>query len=111
VGAWAGVIFAASSIPGSDVPGRFGSLAHFAEYAIFGALLRLALSTGTQPDEPSLGALSIASAYGVTDEVHQAFVPMRTPDPVDWIIDSVGAMAGIGLMAAVLRRRARREDQ
>jgi VanZ family protein len=36
----------------------------------------------------------LASAYGITDELHQAFVPLRMPDPMDWLVDTVGAAVG-----------------
>ena len=41
----------------------------------------------------ALGAL-VSVAYGVTDELHQAFVPGRTPDAWDVVKDFVGAVAG-----------------
>ena len=100
---WAAVIFTASSIPGSGVPSGFGSVAHYVEYAVFGALLRLLLATTPVHPEPTLTATAMASAYGVTDEVHQAFVPMRTPDPIDWVVDTLGALSGAWLAAVALR--------
>jgi VanZ family protein len=94
VGAWASVIFALSSIPGSDVPGRFGTEAHFLEYAVLGSLLYLALRLHAGTTTALIAAVLIASAYGITDELHQAFVPMRVPDPVDWVVDTLGAAFG-----------------
>jgi VanZ family protein len=108
---WAALIFTASSIPGSGVPSGFGSAAHYVEYAVFGALLRLLLATTPHHQEPTLSAIAAASAYGVTDEVHQAFVPMRTPDPVDWVVDTLGALSGAGLAAVALRAFAHRKRQ
>lgn len=83
-----------SALPGSQVPGRFGSLAHFGEYAIFSALLYLALRVDNDRTRAAVLAVVIASAYAVTDEFHQSFVPMRTPDPADWLVDTAGAVAG-----------------
>lgn len=109
---WAAIIFAASSVPGSGVPSGFGGVAHYAEYAVFGALLRLVLATTPGHPEPVLSATAAASAYGVTDEIHQAFVPMRTPDPVDWAVDTMGALSGAWLAGVFLRAvRARRSRQ
>lgn len=34
-------------------------------------------------------------AFGLTDEIHQAFVPGRTSSIADWIFDSLGAVAGV----------------
>jgi len=63
--AWAAVIFSMSALPGSNVPGRFGPLAHFAEYAIFAALLYLALRVDMSRTRAAVLALFIASAYAV----------------------------------------------
>ncbi len=94
---WAALIFALSSISGLgtglgtwDVVLR--KLAHAAEYAVLGALLFRALRR-----EPL--AILAGSAYAVTDEVHQAFVSGRHGSPVDWLIDTVGVVAGVLLYA------------
>ncbi len=100
VAAWATVIFWFSSLTGSQVPGRYGSLGHFGEYAIFGALILLALEA---PDR-LLQAVALASAYGVTDEVHQLFVSGRQADPVDWLVDTLGALTGAVVLAWLWRR-------
>jgi len=104
--AWMAVIFGLSSLPGSAIPGTGGMYAHFGMYAILGALLYLAFRHET-PDTGRALALAVitASAYGVTDELHQAFVPGRVPDVVDWAVDTLGALAGAWLMLLVTRRR------
>jgi VanZ family protein len=43
-------------------------------------------------------AITVASLYGATDEVHQAFVPFRTSAWSDWLADTAGA--AIGAIAA-----------
>jgi VanZ family protein len=90
---WAGVIFALSSIPNLgtglgawDVVLR--KLAHTAEYALLGALVFHAVR------RPSV-AIALASAYAVTDEIHQTFVSGRHGSPVDWLIDTVGVVIGV----------------
>ncbi len=97
--AWAGVIFAASSLPGSQVPGRFGTLAHFVEYAVLGGLLYFALLPGSSRTRAAVLAVIIASAYGVTDELHQHFTPGRVPDVADWLMDTAGAATGTAVAA------------
>jgi VanZ family protein len=42
------------------------------------------------------GAWLIASVYGVTDEIHQSFVPERMADVRDVVADTVGAALGLG---------------
>lgn len=96
---------------GSQVPGRFGYLAHFIEYATFGALLSLALRDPRDRTGSDLAALALASAYAVTDEIHQSFVPLRTVDPMDWLADTAGAAIAIIALAAVdaVTRRLKRQ--
>lgn len=105
--AWMGVIFALSSIPGSNLAGGYTLQGHLAEYTVLGALFMLALRHRPRGLVLALIALAACSLYGVTDELHQAFVPGRTPDVLDWATDTVGAAAGIGATAAWLAWRAR----
>jgi VanZ family protein len=98
---WAALIFALSSIPdfGTGLAGWdtvLRKLAHIAEYAIFGALLLRALRNAP-------AAVLFASAYAVTDEVHQAFVRGRHGSPVDWLIDTAGATLGVALLLRLSR--------
>jgi len=44
-----------------------------------------------------LTATLLATAYGVTDEYHQSFVPGRTADPMDVVKDLAGAAAACAL--------------
>jgi VanZ family protein len=72
-----------------DTVGR--KLVHFAEYALLCGLWWRALRTVTSDERAILAALVIASAYAVSDEVHQSYVAGRNGSPVDWAIDSAGA--------------------
>jgi VanZ family protein len=104
---WMGVIFGMSSIPGSNVPGRFSTVAHFIEYAIFGALLAYPLRRGRPVGEGAAVSVLFASIYALSDEIHQSFVPMRTPDVADWGMDTLGALVGVVafvLLAEAIRK-------
>lgn len=97
---WAGVIFVFSSVPdlGTDLGiwdliGR--KIAHALEFALLGALVLRAVG------RPAV-AVALGSFYGLTDEVHQAFVPGRVGSPLDWAIDTVGVVLGVVVLA---RRR------
>ena len=46
-------------------------------------------------------AVACASLYGVTDELHQYFVPGRACDPADWLVDTCGAVLGAMLLKAL----------
>ena len=45
----------------------------------------------------------LASAYAVTDELHQAFVRGRHGSPVDWLIDTAGVVIGVVVAARASR--------
>jgi len=101
--AWAGLIFALSSV--SDLGTGLGTwdlvlrkIAHAAEFAVLGALLLRALGRAW---------LSFAAGvlYAVSDEVHQSFVSGRQGSPVDVAIDAVGVACGVLLWQRVGRAR------
>jgi VanZ family protein len=108
---WMAAIFGFSSLPGSAVQGVPGSYAHFGVYAVLGGLLFVAFSHETAPGRAAAYAVLTASLYGVTDELHQAFVPGRMPDAADWGMDTLGAFTGALLTLAVLRLLARRRER
>jgi hypothetical protein len=107
---WALVIFLASAMPGSAVPGGLSVPGHLGEYAVFGALLFLASRRSRTLERAMWTALAVASAYGITDELHQAFVPGRTADPLDWSLDTLGAALGIALVVLLVERRTARRQ-
>lgn len=79
--------------------------AHFCEYLIFGALLANAWRQRLSLPWAVWAAVLCASLYAVTDEIHQLFVPGRTADPMDWLVDTCGAALGALIAYAVFRRR------
>jgi VanZ family protein len=84
-------------------------LLHFVEYAVLGALLAWGLSrAGMALASGGLWAAVVGSVYGLTDELHQAFVPNRSADARDWLADTAGALAGALAVVAFLRRRGAR---
>ncbi len=66
--------------------------AHFCEYALLGALWYLWLRELKFAPFLALGASAL---YAVTDEIHQHFVPGRSCQLRDVLIDSGGAACGI----------------
>lgn len=96
----AALIFALSARPGDtypdvSLPGA-DKLVHFALYAPLGAALVHALRGHWR------WAGLLAALYGVSDELHQMFVPLRFADGFDVLADAVGGFVGAWLMA---RRR------
>ena len=78
---------------------------HFIEYTVLGFLLSHALGLRLGFWKSLLFAIVVASAYGVSDEIHQIFVPGRMCDPADWAVDTLGASLGALISAFVFRKR------
>lgn len=102
-----GLIFYLSHQPTTPIPMRFpyqDKVMHFGAYFILAALLAHAFYPGTSKRRFAL-ALVVASLYGVSDEIHQMFVPGRDASIGDWLADSLGAWVGAYLYLATSRRR------
>src|SRR5690242_1051996 len=67
-------------------------LLHASEYGVLAVLLVRALR-GEGASWPAVlaAATIVASLYGASDEIHQAFVPGRDPAVGDWLADTTGA--------------------
>jgi VanZ family protein len=108
-GAWAGVIFLLSSLPSPPGAGSVPDwLSHGAAYLVLAALV----SRGLRGDAPepgarrTLAAIALATAYGISDELHQSGVPGRDASAADVAKDLAGATLGALLYAAARRRAA-----
>ena len=102
---WAAAIFAVSARPGSTLPGGYSVQGHLGEYFVLGALLFWALSARRSDRDAVVLAVILGSLYGVTDEIHQHFVVLRTPDVTDWGLDTIGAFFGAWAACAMARLR------
>ena len=83
---------------------------HFFFYGILGALTVRALAKGTWRGitfAAVCGAVVISSAYGVSDEFHQRFVPGRDYEVLDMVADGSGAAAAACVLWAwaIIKRR------
>jgi len=102
--AYMALIFGLSSV--SQTPAFVGGVdkyLHALLYAGLSTLLVRALAGGWHRRltvGTVIAAIVMAAAYGVSDEFHQSFVPMRSVDAMDVVADSVGAaLAAFGLNA------------
>ena len=114
---WSALIFGLSSIPGHKLPTLPGwwnadKFVHTGIYAVLGALCwfgaRGTLPARHGPAAPVLVAFLGATLYGITDEAHQVFTPMRSPDAYDVLADAIGGMLGALACVAILSRSTRR---
>jgi VanZ family protein len=113
-GLWALLIFGLSSIPGRALPevalfAGTDKVAHLGIYAVLGALAFVA-ARATWTTAPGAANVAVATAlaicFGITDELHQLFVPARSADVVDVAADGLGALAGAIAAARCSVRRA-----
>jgi VanZ family protein len=97
VAAWMAVVFAVSSLSRLGMAERVPDvISHPIEYGIGAVLILRAIGgPGRAPGwTAAVGAVVLATLYGVTDEYHQSFVPGRHADAADVAKDLVGAAAG-----------------
>ncbi len=86
-------ILLVSSIPGSPIGAGidFSILYHFLAFFLFNFFLLIAIKGNERKmDKIFVLTLIIALIYAVLDEMHQFFVPLRTPDILDFLVDSAG---------------------
>ena len=109
---WAAAIWVLSSRPALPSPG--GALApllhngaHVVVFAVLGALVLLALHDGAGGRPRAVLASTLAGAWGVVDELHQSFVPIRTASAGDVVADVSGAVLGVALTVWLWRGEAR----
>jgi VanZ family protein len=100
------LIFALSSTSHPpDVPPSLGDKGgHALLYSGLAALLVRALAGGwTRPLGAGLAfaAVALSTSYGATDEIHQMFVPLRTPELADLAADAVGSAAAVAFLYGV----------
>lgn len=76
---------------------------HIVAYFVLGLTVAYAMGKRAGTWKGCLFNVAFCVLYGVTDEWHQSFVPMRSPDPMDVLNDGIGAAAASLLVLAVYR--------
>ena len=110
--AWMGVIFFLSTLPESATPGRDivpDKVAHAGEYFILAFLILFALQRTTRASFFTSFWITIfwGAVYGLSDEIHQLYVPTRHFDLWDLGAD-VGGVAVLFFILWVLQRSGER---
>ncbi|MGE0294509.1 MAG: VanZ family protein [Hyphomonadaceae bacterium] len=77
---------------------------HFSAFAWLALLGAFAFRSNRSP----LVLCVLLPAYGAAIEIAQNFVPGRTPEVADWIADTLGTVAALGMVLLSHRLRARR---
>ncbi len=107
---WAGLIFLLSAQPGLRVSADAGvdrpirEFAHICTYAVLTFLLGWALAGHRSPSRRALlSAAVLAFLYGISDEWHQTYVPIRAGRPQDLVWDGIGIIIGCALLWCAAR--------
>ena len=95
------LILGLSSIPGKTFPAHpdfLNSVVHFGEFSVFSYLVARAFylsSTTNNIANLLMTCFFISVIFGTATEIFQFAIPHRLFDPVDILIDSLGALAGL----------------
>ncbi len=95
------LIFYLSSTPASGMPqgiDKGGSDLHVLEYTLLGFLAYrffANIKSGKRRLIIILAAFAFSLLYGISDEIHQSFVPYRSSSLTDIAADSIGSLIGI----------------
>lgn len=103
---WAAVLFYLSSLrfdQGQPTLPLNDKVVHGILYTVLGGAL--AWARWMLAARGHAGFILAGLAYGVSDEIHQYFVPSRTPSVLDWTADAAGVAVGYLLVTAFLRGR------
>ena len=77
-------------------------LAHFSLYTVVGFLLMSLMSTYKLKQKNKVStSLIIGLIYAISDEIHQSFMPNRTPMIGDVCIDTCGVITGIIVLIVI----------
>lgn len=96
-----GLIFFLSSqsklpaIPGLDKIDYSDKIEHAVAYGVLGFLTWRALNIAAQKWQQIIITIGIAAIYGLSDEIHQLFVPGRSFDLLDLAADTLGAAIAV----------------
>lgn len=105
---WAIVILAITSVPGTSIPAGpeipgIDKVVHGVMYGVLGVLAGDALRGEGAGAFIAAGMLIALMAVG--DEWHQAWIPGRSAETLDWVADVAGATLGLTLSRAAQARR------
>ncbi|TAK63425.1 MAG: hypothetical protein EPO24_04255 [Bacteroidetes bacterium] len=110
---WAGTIYIISSIPKITLPKiNFISVdkaGHIGVFFVLGILVYRAfeprIKESTLRFKRFLFSFLITISYGISDEIHQSFIPGRFLDKYDMLADGIGALLAGIVVYLFLRRR------
>lgn len=113
---YAVLIFVVSAIPQIHPPLGFkwgDKVAHLLEYGIFSFLIFLAFYTSGKDflkRHIFLLSVLVGTVYGLSDEIHQKFVPGRDCNIYDFLADCLGIIAVQTVLWLYLKRKGKEQE-
>ncbi len=108
---WAYLIFYLTSIPSPKVTDNeiIGYLLsggeHFFFFGIQAVLLFLSLPKKIFNLSVNFVAVTLTSLFGLWDELHQLRIVGRTADPIDWVLDTLGAIVFLTIVKKITNHK------
>lgn len=80
---------------------------HLLEFTLLGFFLAFGYFLGLKSSAATKSYMTLISGMllGGLDELHQYFVPTRSLEAMDFVADSIGILAGLGIYILVSRNR------
>ena len=106
---WAGVLYYLSAQPGTDTPQLFmhqDKIMHFVAFGLLGFLIMGAIRArgDTHRNWQVWIIVLLVGLYGITDEIHQSFVPGRDASIYDVAADMTGGVLGAWAMYFLVKQ-------
>jgi VanZ family protein len=90
---------------------HFDKVLHFVAYALLGVLFLRAFKTSRIKNNVKLMlilSILLSSLYGISDEIHQYFVPYRSAELMDVLVDILGGLMGVYIYQAITGKNSAR---
>jgi VanZ family protein len=109
VAVWIAIQLTLTSLPGAAMPVSLPHpvdwVGHFCLYAGLGGLIARAGAFHQWPRRKLLIAAVLISVGAALDELHQLFIPGRDAEVLDWLSDTLGAVAGLTVGFQLMKSR------
>ena len=103
--AYMGIIFYLSSLTfDTELPSNSDKIIHIIIYGPLALLLYKALKGTGIRKHLFAASLILAGLYGITDEIHQSFVPGRDAAAGDAVADFIGAFVGCYIAGRTIKK-------
>lgn len=108
---WAYLIIYLTSIPSPKVTDDYlisfiiSSGVHFFLFGVQAILLYFSLPKKILTLSRTVVSITLCSLFGLWGELHQLTLQSRTADPIDWAVDTLGAIIFLGILIKITTKK------